>query len=184
MTDIRFMLARDEERAARQRLAKGCAQDIASLDELLSGPLAAARRELSDLLAGLGAFERTTTQALVYRATDEIAARCIECVADNVNMRFRARFRMYVDAVAQSESRLLGKPRRPAVPRIDLRAVSTPLPSAMWSQQIVDDWIERLRCGIHEVVQHEVEIAQRIIARRVIASVARSRATVFLRRSK
>jgi hypothetical protein len=181
--DSQIVVARAEERRARRVLEEGCAADLASIDRLIARPLAIARHELLECLTGTGTVgDLSVRQALVYRSAEEIVARCVESVCDNANVRFRARFRMYAEAVCESESRLIATPRRIALPWLDLGDIPTPTPPVGCSAEPIDEWISELVVHLRGALQREVEAALRKVVRRIVASVARSRARRALRR--
>jgi hypothetical protein len=178
-------IAREHERSARSNLEQGCAADIASLDGVLAPSLALARRELQAALDQAGFSEAPLAErAVLYRTTEEIAARCIQRVRDRVNIRLRARLRCYAEAVWESESRLLARPRRVALPQLDLGSIPAPAPPRAASRRFVENWISELAARLRVALEREVAVGRRKVVRRVIASIARSRAARALRRSE
>jgi hypothetical protein len=137
LDDLQISIARAAERRARRRLEKGCAEDLLALEGLFQ-----------HLSAGRSGWNTS-----------------VKAVSDNANVRFRARFRMYAEAVWESESKLVATPRRVALPRLHLNDTSIP---ASW---------EELRAAL----EREVYAAQQKLVRRVIASIARSRSARALR---
>lgn len=89
----------------------------------------------------------------------------LKAISDNANVRFRARFRIYAEAVRESESRLLATPRRIALPRLHFDETATP---GCWQD-------------VRAMLEREVEAARQKLVRRVIASIARSRALRAMR---
>jgi hypothetical protein len=173
--DPRLILARKNEREARRRLEEGCASDLASMELLFAATMTLARQQLHDALAESGADLRS--------ATELIAASCARRLRDSADVRFRARFRNYAEAVWQSEAHLLVPPRRIALPHVELEPPCAPPLPAKPEKLHVDEWLSQLSAALREALHGAVEIARRKAVRRVIASSARARAREFHRRS-
>jgi hypothetical protein len=177
LDEVHISLARRHERAARLSLEAGCAEDLAWAERLFASRLTVARRELQACLAGAGSFgDPSVDRVVIYRAAQEIVGACARSVADSANLRFRARFRMYADAVCESEARLIARPRKVTLPRLDLGDVPTPIPPISSSPGLIDTWVRELRSHLRTALQREVETAKSKLVRRVIAGIARSRA--------
>ena len=167
-----FAALRDVERSARARLIAGCAEDNARIERFLERPVAVARREAHDAMAGIGAIPDTDLAANLRReAFERIGITFAETVCSNVGLRARARFKMYANDLAGAEviiaqalaethlvpaKRLL--PRMFAIGRLDIDEMRIPDPPRLPSE--IDDWVEALRTGIRFEIQ-ELVIAAR-----------------------
>ncbi|MGH7682806.1 MAG: hypothetical protein ACREMT_00560 [Vulcanimicrobiaceae bacterium] len=167
-------LARQNEREARHRLEEGCAADLASMELLFAATMTIARQQLHDAL-------RAPHEDLTV-ATEAIVVASVRRLHDSANIRFRARFRNYAEAVWQSEAHLLAPPRRIALPHVELEApVLQPL--AARERAHVDAWLSALCRALRESLCLAVNAARGRVIRRVIASTARARARTSRTRS-
>ena len=167
LDDPRISLARKNEREARRRLEEGCASDLASMELLFAATITVARQQLHEAVV--------RPQADLHGATEAIALACARRLYDSADIRFRARFRNYAEAVWQSEAHLLTAPRRIALPHVELQALHLPPPRAVEKPQL-DAWLRALSTALREALSASVETARRKVIRRVIASSARARA--------
>lgn len=112
--------------------------------------------------------ERRARRKLEKGCADDLAAldwsKSPKAILDNANIRFRARFRTYAETVWETETRLIARPRRVAVPRLHVRTT-----------------VSLHRQDLRALLEREVEVAREKLIRRVVASVARSRAARALR---
>lgn len=145
-----FAALRRVEREARLRLIAGCADDAARIERFLERPLSAARRE-------------ARAANLRRDALEHIAVRCAEAVRSNVQLRARARFKIYTSELAESETRIADAirathlvaakrllPRMFAIGRINIAGMRLPEPPEHQSE--IDDWIKELRRAIRDEI--------------------------------
>lgn len=170
--DHRITLARERERYARHRLQDGCEADLSAMKLLFAATIALARTELDRAL---------DADDLAADRLKDIVAACVRRLCDTADVRFRARFRTYVETVVKSESAMLARPRRIALPRLDLRPIPIPNPAASHPKEFVDLFLSQLAAELSSALRDAVEAARRTVIRRVIASVARARAKRALR---
>jgi hypothetical protein len=170
LNDPHLASAREFERSARRTLTDACSADIEILERLCADAFANARQAFEAAL-------RSTDydQNGIREQARLIAAHCTRCVRDTVNVRFRARFRSYTEAVWENESRLVARPRRIALPRLHLSAVHPAIAAHGSLEDIVETWvrdlIDELRAALHDAVARAVDT----VINRLIASVSRSR---------
>jgi hypothetical protein len=169
---------RDAERAAKEVLERGCAEDLSALEHFVARPLQKARAQLE---------ARTSPSA-----AEQIAQRCAGEVFANGSVRFRARFSMYASALAYAERRFLvdaatlvagdaprlRPPRRITLPRIDLRDDWAIV--ARCDACSADQWFEELRKGVCCALEREVDRARRVLLERGAASLIRTRVVLRL----
>lgn len=165
--DPRVTLARKNEREARRRLEEGCAADLASMELLFAATMTLARQQLRD---GLAEPDRN-----LQTIAELVAVSCARRLRDSADVRFRARFRNYTEAVRQSEAHLLVPPRRIALPHVEVEVAKIP-PLLGADEPQSDAWLRALSATLHETLCVAVEAASRNVVRRVIASTARARA--------
>src|SRR5579863_1153037 len=101
--DLHLSSAREFERLARHTLSDACSADIAILDRLCADAFASARTALEEALQVAGNDQTGSRQELRERAR-VIAVHCTRRVRDTTNVRFRARFRVYMEAVCENEA--------------------------------------------------------------------------------
>ena len=171
--DRRLTRARELERDARRRLLEGCDADLAAIQTLFADTLFPARKEIEDAVCA-GEPGASARQALVDAA--------LQRLSDNAGVRFRARFRTYVDTVVESEGALSAKPRRVALPRLRLRRVPAPSIAPEPPHDFIERFFYALDAELTAALHEAVRIAQRKVVRDVISSVARARARRHLRR--
>ena len=172
--DPHLVTAREFERSARHTLAGACSADIAILDRLCADAFANARAAFKDALRS-AAYDQSPGHELLRERARVIAEQCTRQVRDTVNVRFRARFRSYTEAVWENESRLVARPRRIALPRIRLRAVEPAIRVHASSEDIIEAWMLELTSGLRTAVSDAVAIAVEAVIKRIVASVSRSR---------
>ncbi|HTU69978.1 MAG TPA: hypothetical protein VMF11_06620 [Candidatus Baltobacteraceae bacterium] len=158
-----FAALRSVEAEARVRLVAGCADDAARMERFLARPLGAARREAHVANLGRETFER-------------IAMRCARTACSNVQLRARARFKIYTSELAESETRIADAirathlvaakrllPRMFTIGRFDVAGMRIPEPPAHRSE--VDDWIEELRGAVRDEIGAGLQAAlDRVLA--------------------
>jgi len=176
--------AREFERLTRHALSDGCSADIAILDRLCADAFANARAALQEALHSVDLGPSGKRGQLLERA-QLIAADCTRRVRDTANVRFRARFRSYAEAVWENEARLTARPRRIALPRLHLRAVEPKIVLGARPEAIVEAWMGDLTAQLRDALRDAVATAIETVTRRLIASVARSRTAhaLFTQRS-
>jgi len=170
--DPRSILARVQERHARRILEAGCEDDLAQMETYLTAAMRPARRDFLAVLSG-----RTEDRVSAAKCVVEAYARRI---ADTANVRFRARFRMYLESVVESEGALLARPRRVALPHLRLNAV-TPLPLEQTDAEYADVYVCGVAVELRRALRKAVDEARATLVRRVLSSVARARARRRLR---
>ncbi|HEY1729401.1 MAG TPA: hypothetical protein VGG22_13565 [Candidatus Baltobacteraceae bacterium] len=172
--DPHLATAREFERSARHTLTDACGTDIAILDRLCADAFANARAAFEDALGSAG-YDQNGMHKLLNERARVIAEHCTRRVRDTTNVRFRARFRSYAEAVWETESRLVARPRRIALPRIHIRAVQPAIGAHASPDDIVEAWMLDLTTQLHAAVREAVAIAVETVIKRLIASVSRSR---------
>jgi len=157
-----FEQLRYAERSARARLLAGHADDVTKIERYFIHPMKVAERSACDALTGIGTVDDADlAAALRQEAFERIASACAESIFANVSLRLRARFRMYVDEIAQAEVRIADAisaahlvrakrilPRMFAVGRIDADALA--IPRAPDDEASIEDWLELLSRAIHD----------------------------------
>jgi len=144
---------------------------------------------MRDEILGTGAFEDGSTRRRFLQASaEDIVAKCVGSVRDNANVRFRARFAIYAQTVLELQRRFVEdmrgltlqevgrsrRPRRVALPWLHLHeVVSPPLPED-FSEQCIDGRLLDLRGLLVEALEREVGKACHKLARRCVASTART----------
>ncbi len=173
-----FATLRGVERTARARLIAGCADDVAKLERFFERPLAVARRDAHDALAGIGPIPDADLAANLRRETFErIGVTSAETVCANVGLRARARFKMYADELAKAEAPITDAivathlvaakrplPRMFSVGRIDIDGLRAPDPPERPSE--IDGWVVDLHACIRDEISTGVKAAlDRVLAR-------------------
>lgn len=171
--DPRVTLARKNEREARLRLEDACKADLASVDALFAATMTLARQQLQEALV--------LKHADLQNATEAVILVCVRRLRDSADIRFRARFRNYAEAVWQGEANLLSAPRRTALPHVELEAPKVP-PLAVRDKAHVDAWLCSLAEALRQALVAAVDAARRKVIRRVVAGVARARARRSVKR--
>jgi hypothetical protein len=163
---------REAELRAKRALERACAEDVAALGNLLRRPLQRAKSELEEYALSLGSMETTLRRNLVREQAADIALRCVRAAFANADVRFRARFAMYADALLEAEARCLAplgeRARRIAIPHLEFDDDS----------RIDADDLER---SVREALARAIERARSRVLKRGFASLARAR--VALRKS-
>ena len=171
--DRRLTRARELERHARRCLLEGCDADLAAVQTLFAVTIGVARKDI-ERAVDAGDLRPSALQAIVDSA--------LRSLGDNAGVRFRARFRTYVDMVVESERSLLSRPRRVTLPRLHLRRIQAPSIAPEPRPSFIDRFIHALGDELTGALEDAVRIAQRKVIRDVISSVARARARRHLRR--
>jgi len=175
--EVLFANLRSVEREARVRLIAGCAKDDACIERHFERPLRVAKSNAVAALAAMGSgLESDLARSLRRETFDRIAMGFARLVAANVDLRARARFRLYTQEIAECEvsiaeaiaalhvvpaKRLL--PRMFAIHRVlvdDIRYLDPPERASD-----IDAWIEQL----HEVVLEEMRRCVETSLLRVLA---------------
>ncbi|MGB6984919.1 MAG: hypothetical protein WBD74_02960 [Candidatus Aquilonibacter sp.] len=158
-----FIDLRSIERAARVRLLAGCAEDEARIEEFFERPLCKAKTDATLALARQDGFDR-------------IALTFARAVWANVNLRLRARFKIYTSELADAEIAIAlaiaatrtarakrHLPRMFALQRV--RIDEAPAPDAPRHASEIATWVEEL----HGLVRDEVRRSVTISLGRVLA---------------
>ena len=176
--DALFTSLRDAERTARTRLLAGCEDDARRIDRYFERPLHNARAEAIALLAGMGAaLEPELSGSLRHEGFEEIGRRCAERVFANVDLRLRARMRIYTGALAEIEMQIASAiasvqrvpskhplPRMFSTPRLAIDDLA--LPNAPAEVAEVPAWIKRLRARIAAELRERIDEAlERVLVR-------------------
>jgi hypothetical protein len=183
------------EKASRQALVDGCRSDLAAIERFLARPLREAKLSLEEELASGGELEPLLRHNLLRENAASIAMRCTWHVFANANIRFRARFGLYVLAVAEAErefiaaaSAALGDPglsvhaqRQIVIPHLDLGDETRVAPDHNPSVEGAEAWVAELQTHLRDALEQEVWLAVKAVAARGYASIARTR--VALRRA-
>lgn len=164
---------RRAEQAARAELLAGCAQDAARIEDFFTRTLDVVRCE------ALAAFER--------KSLDRIGSNFVQLVSANVGLRLRARFRIYVNALAHAEVAIAANVTLPRMFPVrgpafgEVRVPSAPATAngiEYWTRQLQHAVVDALRDGIdgslarvlsqgtHRlcVVKARIDLAQRLPA--------------------
>jgi len=164
-----FANLRSVERDARARLAAGCAEDDARIERYFERPLGIARDNAVAALAAMGcALESDLARNLRRESFERIAMGFARLVSANVDLRARARFRLYTQELADAEiaiaeaiaalrvvhaKRLL--PRMFAIQRIAVDDLHYPDPPENSAE--IDDWVEELHALVRSAVRRCVK---------------------------
>lgn len=172
---------REDERAARDVLERGCREDMLSLQRLLAGPLSKARRELPECILSTGSLDPTLRRSVLAQEAERIALRCAQRAFANADVRFRARFGMYAAALSDAHERFLKHPpRRISLPHLVLENESSIVPRCEVSLAAVDEWVKELAGTLRATLEAEVGRACRVTAERGLRSLARARIALRL----
>lgn len=170
--DILLIQLRATELRARDRLIAGCTEDMAVCGRLFDRPMKAARQEAFDALAALGDCADPELYRAISRETfDRIGSSCAEKVCSNAALRARARFRIYVEEIAQVEDLIENAlaaynqatkrffPRMFAIGALATDGFSIPSVSGQ-HQSEVSDWLLVLRAEIELELKRRVTVAR------------------------
>jgi hypothetical protein len=175
-------------REAQRALNRGCDSDIRSSPTLLARPLVVARTCLENELLGTSTLaDKALRSHLLFAGCQDIVACCTRSVRDNADVRFRARFRMFAEAVHELECEFAEKarvvepegasrikmPRRIAVPRVCLDDLPMPRQPDDSSAASINAWASDLTMLLTDRLREAVEDARREAVRRSTRSVAR-----------
>lgn len=180
MLDDPLITARNLERSIRQDLTEGCISDIDSIEILLRETLAATRVALEVALQDYPDVDVSQHPELAA-AVRRIARDCIRRAQDTSNVRFRARFRSYAEAVWANESRLIGTPRRIAIPHLHVMHFQPNVPLRGRRDDFVEAWMADLVAQLHFFLRAAVEKGIESTVRRTITSTSRARTMRALR---
>ncbi|MGH7738327.1 MAG: hypothetical protein ACREMP_10755 [Candidatus Tyrphobacter sp.] len=174
---------REEERRAREELARGCERDLLTIERFVRRPGSMACAELRDAMLSLGAeMDADLRKQLIAQAVDEIASRCARRAFSSADVRLRARFRNYADALVEAEKRASpGRHRRIVVPHLDAHCDRSVLPRTEPSTTTLDEWTADLRQLVVDALRDSIEAARRLVERRGREGVARDAIAVRLR---
>lgn len=165
---------REEERRARAELAQGCESDLSRVERFVSRPATRARTELHLAILSIGNMDAQVRRRLIADAAQEAATGCARRAFSNADVRFRARFRIYADALAAAQDRVRRGPRRRiALPHLEPNCESSLLPRTEASIPGLDAWTRDLRRLVEAALLASVETARRLIERRGRESMAR-----------
>ena len=184
---------REDERAARRVLIRGCGEDLRAIKLLISRPLREARTAVDEELASLGLLDPLLRHGILKEASAEIALRCARSAFANASVRLRARLGIYALALAQSERRFFEAaaaaaavdesslpfrtPPRIALPHIELDDDASIVPGGDISN---DEWIVELETRLRVALEVEVERAKLTLMKRGFASLARAHTALRL----
>jgi hypothetical protein len=184
---------REAERDARQKLDQGCAEDLASIERLLDRPLREARTELEAAINGLGPLEPVLKCNIIDQFADDAALRCTRKAFANASVRFRARFALYAEALAEAERGFLDKARaaiggtmlpraqrRITLPHIELDDDLAIALKYNVSLENIDRWVDDLERHLRALLEREVNRARWSLISRAHASLARTRVALRL----
>ncbi len=136
----------EAERQARLALASGCSDDLATGDRFSVRPAEAAREQLRAQLLSVGEVDAEFRKQLIAQAAESAAAECARRVFSNADVRFRARFRFYADALfdalLQAHCR---RPRRIAVPHVLLEDERSIVPQIEVRYDALEEWTIELK---------------------------------------
>jgi hypothetical protein len=164
-----FANLRSVERDANARLVAGCAEDDARIERYFEGPLGLARDNAVAAFAAMGcALESDLARSLRRESFERIAMGFARLVSANVDLRARARFRLYAQELAGAEiaiteaiaalrvvraKRLL--PRMFAIQRVAVDDLHYPDPPEAASE--IDNWVEELHVLVRSALQRGVK---------------------------
>jgi len=164
---------REAERTAAEALDQGCSNELAAIAVLVDRPLRRARERLG--------------RSLRIEQVTEIALRCKREIFANADVRFRARYGFYTEALAEAEREFLEVARRvtgavglrerrkvalPHIGVVDDRSETLALELSLSSD--IDASVEKLRKRICNALVCEVERSRKVVIKRGRASLART----------
>ena len=154
---------RRREADARALLESGCREDVAALRGLLESHLRKARRAIE-------ACPRPAKER-----ADAIAAICVKRAFANANVRFRARFAIYAEALAAAERHVRSRGvRRIALPRILCENERSIVPEMAPEAHAADRWMAELESRLSGSLQGAIERACRAVIQRGAVRLARA----------
>ncbi len=172
---------REDERVARKALERGCREDMLSLQRLTARPLRKARHELLECTLSIGALDPILRRNVLTQEAEAVALRCAQNAFANADVRFRARFGIYANALADAQERHLERRlRRIALPHLMLEDERSVVPHCEISPSTVDEWIEELGRKLRAALEDEARRACRAAAERGSRSLARARVALRL----
>lgn len=184
-----LQVVREEERAARRVLEQGYREDLAAIGRLIAGPLRKARSELEEHFLSLGTLDPILSANLTKQQAELVALNCGRDAFANASVRFRARFGIYAEEVAEAEKRFLAtvktgidkpgvpqrQPRKIALPRIDLDDERSIVPQSHASLSTIDRWIDELDVLLRAALEYTLNKAYRMVVNRGFVRLARTR---------
>lgn len=178
---------RNAEKIARKRLECGCAEDMANLDNYLDRPLRAAEKDASAILCEAARESRSEVADDADReGFRRIGIRCARLACANLDMRARARFRIYTASFVAIEADIANAlvtdrtsrrlfPRMFVIPHLAVggnrlpEGPRSPSRVCVWSQQLrIDIRIElaaQMRDALSVVLGHGFERLAAVNAR-------------------
>lgn len=183
---------REAEKTAREVLNNGCSADLESIECFLDRPLSQAKAEFEAHIFGLGPVDVTLHRNILIQEVQEVAWRCARNVFANADVRFRARFRIYADVLAEAEQRFLDAARaaekslrirdrrRITVPHLEPDDESFIILQRDVFQSTLDSWIAELEKSLRIALVREVTCARHVVLKRGSASLARTRVALRL----
>ncbi|HTX57455.1 MAG TPA: hypothetical protein VMD47_10200 [Candidatus Acidoferrales bacterium] len=166
-----FADLRSIERDARARLVVGCAEDDARIERYFEKPLQILKNNAADALAAMGSgLERDLARNLRRETFDRIGMGFARLVSANVDLRARARFRLYAQELADAEIAIVQAiaamrvvrakrmlPRMFAIQRVSVDDLRFPEPPESASE--IGDWVKELHGLVREAVRRRVDAA-------------------------
>ena len=168
---------RDAERAAREVLERGCAEDLSSLEHIVARPLQKARAELETRDVHLWQPSRSHNVA---------PAKSSPMAASGSELAFRCthrRWQMPSDDFSSTPRRSSKRTRRACrdkitLPRIGLRNDWTIVPQC--NRCSIGEWFAELRKAVCRALEREVDRSRRVLLERGAASLIRTRVVLRL----
>lgn len=183
---------RDIERIARDQLHQGCIQDRSVIGALVDRLLERAREDLEARLLTLGTMDPILHRSLLIQETTEVEQDCLREAFANADVRFRARFAFYVEAVNNAEHEFLElgqqKPnappmrheRRVALPHLD--CVDEAAPSCavdLEGSPDLAEWSALFRMRLLQALLEAEDVARKSLIRRAHTSLARTQLALY-----
>lgn len=183
---------RDIERIARDQLHQGCIQDRSVIGALVDRLLERAREDLEARLLTLGTLDPILYRSLLIQETTEVEQDCLREAFANADIRFRARFAFYVEAVNDAEHEFLElgqqtpnappmrHERRVALPHLDCVDEATPSYAVdLAASPDLAEWTVLFRRRLLQALLEAEEVARKALILRAHTSIARTQLALY-----